>query len=132
MEGALSHQAPAPTVEEINPSSPACWSMTAFVANINPNEDSPEAKEQHKQGVVTFEVVSIHLYPYQDWCKENVLEVAKVGGKSFVPRNDLPGKLPCHTFLNSFKLIHIQHDPCGLAQGFVDLDLGCSTILIGQ
>ena len=26
----------------------------------------------------------------------------------------------------------IQGDPSGLAQGFVDLDLGCSTILIGQ
>ena len=63
--------------------------MTAFVANVNPNEDSPEAKEQHEQGVVTFEVVSVHLYPYQDWCKEDVLEVAKVGGKSLVPWYDL-------------------------------------------
>jgi len=36
------------------------------MANVNPNEDSPEAKEQHEQGVVTFEVVSVHLYPYQD------------------------------------------------------------------
>ena len=26
----------------------------------------------------------------------------------------------------------IQRDPGGLAQGFVDLDLGCSTILLGQ
>ena len=27
---------------------------------------------------------------------------------------------------------YVQRDPGGLAQGFVDLDLGCSTILIGQ
>ena len=26
----------------------------------------------------------------------------------------------------------VQGDPSGLAQGFVDLDFGCSTILIGQ
>ena len=26
----------------------------------------------------------------------------------------------------------VQRDPGGLAQGFVDLDLGCSTILPGQ
>ena len=28
--------------------------------------------------------------------------------------------------------MQLQGDPSGLAQGFVDLDLGCSTILIGQ
>ena len=29
-------------------------------------------------------------------------------------------------------LLLLQRDPGGLAQGFVDLDLGCSTILLGQ
>ena len=32
----------------------------------------------------------------------------------------------------SMRLEYIQRDPGGLAQGFVDLDLGCSTILLGQ
>ena len=28
--------------------------------------------------------------------------------------------------------LFVQRDPGGLAQGFVDLDLGCPTILLGQ
>ena len=70
--------------------------MTALVTVVNPDEDSPETKEEHEEGVVTLEVVGVHLYPHEHRDQEEGLEVSKGCGKSFVPWDNLRGKLLCH------------------------------------
>ena len=47
---------------------------------------------------------------------------------------DVPLQQKAHWYVASFcaRILDLQRDPGGLVQGFVDLDFGCSTILLGQ